>query len=74
MRKFVAYKRNIAGFIVKVLYISLSYINEARELKKDFRRHINIELDPRSFKFSTIISGRTPILEGFDEDPEESFF
>ena len=74
MRNFVAYKLNIADFIAEVLYPSLSNIKEARELKEDFRRQKNIELDPRSFGFSKIISGLTPILEGFDQDPEESFF
>lgn len=74
MRNFVAYKLSIADFIAEVLYPSLSNINEAWELKEDFRRQANIELDPKSFGFSKIISGLTPILEGFDQDPEESFF
>ena len=74
MRKFVAYELSTADFIAEVLYPSLSNINEARELAEEFRRQINIELDTRSFGFSKIISGLTPILEGFDQDPEESFF
>lgn len=74
MRNFVAYKLSIADFITEVLYPSLSNINETRELKENFRRQKNIELDPRSFGFSKIISGLTPILEGFDQNPEESFF
>jgi hypothetical protein len=73
-RNFVAYKLSIADFIAEVLYPSLFNINEARELQEDFRRQTNIELDPRSFEFSKIISGLTPILERFDQDPEESFF
>ena len=74
MRKFVAYELSIADFIAEVLYPSLSNIKEAQELTEDFRRQTNIELDPKSFGFSKIISGITPILEGFDQDPEESFF
>ena len=73
MWKFVEYELSIADFIAEVLYPSLSNTNEARDLREDFRRQANIELDPKSFGFSNIISGLIPILEGFDEDPEESF-
>jgi Fe-S-cluster formation regulator IscX/YfhJ len=73
MRKFVAYELSTIDFVAEVLYPSLSNTNEARELKEDFRRQANIELDPKSFGFSKIISGLIPFLEGFDEDPEESF-
>ena len=73
MQKFVAYELSTMDFVTEVLYPSLSNTNEAWELKEDFRRQANIELDPKSFGFSKIISGLTPILEGFDEDPEESF-
>ena len=74
MRNFVAYKLSIADFIVEVLYPSLSNINEARELQKDFRRQTNIELDSRSFGFSNIILGLTFILEGFNFNSGENFF
>ena len=73
MRKFVAYELSTMDFVTEVLYPSLSNTNEAWELKEDFKRQANIELDPKSFGFSKIISGLIPILEGFDEDPEESF-
>lgn len=73
MRKFVAYELSTIDFVAEVLYPSLSNTNEARDLKEDFRRQANIELDPKSFGFSKIISGLIPFLEGFDEDPEESF-
>jgi hypothetical protein len=43
-------------------------------LIEDYRRQASIEFDPKSFGFSTIISDLTPVLEGYDEDPEESFF
>lgn len=74
MQKFVAYKLSIGDFIAEVLYPRLSNIKEARELEENFRRQTNIKLDPRSFGFSKIISNLIPILEGFDQDPEESFF
>jgi hypothetical protein len=47
--------------VPEVLYPSLSNTNEAWEL------------DPKSFGFSKIILGLIPILEGFEEDHEESF-
>jgi Fe-S-cluster formation regulator IscX/YfhJ len=73
MRKFVAYELSTIDFVAEFLYPSLSNMNEARDLKEDFRRQANIELDPKSFGFSKIISGLIPFLEGFDADPEESF-
>ena len=73
MRKFVAHELSTRDFVAEVLYPSLSDTREARDLKADFRRQAKIELDPKSFGFSNIISGLIPFLEGFDEDPEESF-
>ena len=73
MRKFVAHELSAIDFVAEVVYPSLSNRNEGFDLKEDFRRQAKIELDPKSFGFSKIISGLTPILEGFDEDPEESF-
>ena len=74
MRKFVEYELSTMDFLTEVLYPSLSNTNEARDLKEDFRRQKNIELDPKSFGFSKIILGLVFLLEGFDEDLEESFF
>jgi Fe-S-cluster formation regulator IscX/YfhJ len=73
MRKFVAYELSTLDFVTEILYPSLSNTNEAQELKKDFRSQSNVVLDPKSFRFSKIILNLTPILEEFDEDPEESF-
>ena len=74
MRKFVEYELSTMDFLTEVLYPSLSNTNEARDLKEDFRRQKNIELDPKSFGFSKIILGLVFLLERFDEDLEESFF
>jgi hypothetical protein len=74
IQKFVSNELSIADFIPEVLYPSLSNNREAFELLEDFPRQASIELDPKSFGFSKIISDLTPVLEGFDEDPEESFF
>ena len=56
------------------MYPSLSNKQEAFDLKTDFQRQASIELDPKSLNFCTIISDLRPVLEGYDEDPEESFF
>jgi hypothetical protein len=74
IQKFVSNELSIADFIAEVLYPSLSNKREAFDLLEDFRRQASIELDPKSFGFSKIISDLTPVLEGFDEDQEESFF
>ena len=74
IQKFVSNELSIADFISEVLYPSLSNKEEAFDLIEDFQRQASIELDPKSFGFSKIISDLTPILEGFDEDQEESFF
>ena len=72
MQKFVAYELSTLDFVTEVLYPILSNTDEASDLKDDFIGQAKIELDPKSFGFSKIISGLTPILEEYDEDPEES--
>ena len=74
IKKFVSNELSILDFISEVLYPSLSNKREAFDLIEDFQRQASIDLDPKSFGFSKIISDLTPVLEGFDEDPEESFF
>ena len=74
IQKFVSNELNIPDFIAEVLYPSLSNKRDASDLIEDFQRQANIELDPKSFGFSKIISDLTSVLEGFDEDQEESFF
>ena len=74
IQKFVSNKFSITDFISAVLYPSLSNKREASDLLENFQRQASIELDPKSLGFSKIISDLTPILEGYDEDQEESFF
>ena len=74
IQKFVSNELSIADFISEILYPSLSNKKEAFDLIEDFRRQASIELDPKSFGFSKIISDLIPGLEGFDNDPKESFF
>ena len=74
IKKFISNELSIENFIPEVLYPSLSNKKEAFDLIEDFQRQASIHLDPKSFGFSKIISDLIPILEGFNEDPEESFF
>ena len=74
IQKFVGGELSIVDFIPEILYPSLSAKREASDLIEDFQRQSSIDLDPKSLGFSNIISDLTPVLEGFDEDPEESFF
>ena len=74
IQKFVSNELSIADFISEVLYPSLSNKDEGFDLIEDFQRQARIELDPNSFGFFKIISNLIPVLEGFDEDSEESFF
>ena len=61
-------------FINQVLYRSLLEKRQGTELVDDFKSQATIELDPVSYGFSNIISDLIPVLEGFDQDPEESIF
>ena len=74
IKKFVSNELSIAEFIAEGLYPSLSNKREASDLIEDFQRQAKIDLDPKSFGFSKIISDLIPVLEGYNENPEESFF
>ncbi len=74
IQKFISNELSIADFISQVLDPSLSNKSAGADLIEDFQRQASIELDPKSLGFSKVISGLIPVLEGFDEDPEESFF
>lgn len=55
-------------------YIQVYLIKKAFDLIEDFQRQASIDLDPKSFGFSKILSDLTTLLGGFDENLEESFF
>lgn len=57
MRKFVVYELSSLDFVGEILYPILCNRREARKLEEDFGRQAKIELDPKSFWFSNIISG-----------------
>jgi hypothetical protein len=74
MRKFVSGELSGSEFVDRVLYPILSDKKEAQSLEEDFHRQVTIELDSKSFGFSKILLNLQLPVEGFDEDPEESFF
>ena len=63
MQKFVSNELSIPDFIGEVLYPNLSNKRDASDLIEDFQRQAIIELDPKSFGFSKIISDLTLVLE-----------
>ena len=48
----------------------LNDIDEANLLKKDFKKQERLELNPKSYQFSKIISDFYFALEAFDDEPE----
>lgn len=74
MRKFVSGELSGSEFVDRVLYPILSDKKKAQSLEEDFHRQVTIELDSKSFGFSKILLNLQLPVEGFDEDPEESFF
>lgn len=74
IKKFLSYELDTLDFIAELLYPILSNKNEAKDFQDDFIGQAKIELDSKSFGFSKILWGLPAVLEGFDEDPEESVF
>lgn len=74
LQKFVASELDGSEFVAEVLYAILSDKNEAQSLEEDFYQQRTINLDPKSFQFSKILLNLILPLEGFDADPDESFF
>lgn len=74
IQKFLSNELSILDFIDEVLYPSLSNKREASDLIDDLQRQAKLPLDRKSLGFSKIFIDLIPVLEGFDEDPEESIF
>ena len=74
LQNFVAGKLDGPDFVAEILYKILSDKNEALSLEEDFSQQRTVDLDPKSFQFSKIILNLLLPIEGFDENPEESFF
>ena len=71
LEKFVAGELNGVQIVNGVLYPLLSNIREAQDFTENFKGQQKIELDPKSFQFSKIITELQFPLEAFDDEPEE---
>jgi hypothetical protein len=74
LRKFVAGQLNASEFVDRVLYPILSNKREADDLKREFSRQVNLDLDSKSFEFSKILLALILPLEGFDEDFNKLYY
>ena len=74
MKKYLANEISSVELINELLLFSLGNITAGRDLPCDPRLKATITFDPKSFKFSDLIRGLIPSLEGFnvDEDPEDA--
>lgn len=57
-------------FVDHFYFKLLNDIDEANLLKKDFQKQETLELNPKSYQFSKIISDFYFALEAYDEEPE----
>lgn len=70
MQKFVSYELTGREFVDHFYFKLLNDQDESKLLKKDFKKQETLELNPKSYQFSKIISDFYFVLEGFDEEPE----
>ena len=65
MKNFVSDKCSASDFACTVYYLIRSDLKEFQCLQKDFEKQATLELDPKIFQFSKIISDFEFILENF---------
>lgn len=70
MRKFVSHELTGREFVDHFYFKLLNDIDEAHLLQKDFKKQETLELNPKSYQFSKIISDFYLALEAFDDEPE----
>ena len=70
MQKFVSHELTGREFVDHFYFKLLNDIDEANLLKKDFKKQETLELNPKSYQFSKIISDFYFALEAFDDEPE----
>lgn len=70
MQKFVSHELTGREFVDHFYFKLLNDIDEWNLLKKDFQKQEKLELNPKSYQFSKIISDFYFVLEAFDEEPE----
>ena len=70
MQKFVSHELSGSEFVSTIFFRILKDKKESNLLKKDFERQATLELNPKIFQFSKIISSLYLVLEAFDEELE----
>ena len=69
MQKFVDQECSALDFACTVYFLIRNHQKESKCLVKDFEKQLTLELNPRNFQFSKIISDLELVLEGFIPEP-----
>ncbi len=72
MKKFVSHESSVSDFACTVYFLIFLIRNDTKEsecLIKDFEKQATLELNPKIFQFSKIISDFELLLEGFIPEP-----
>lgn len=65
MKKFVSHKCSASDFACTIYFLIRNDLKESKCLVEDFEKQATLELNPKTFQFSKIISDFEFILEGF---------
>lgn len=65
MKKFVSHKCNASDFACTVYFLIRNDLKDSQCLVEDFQKQATLELNPKTFQFSKIISDFEFVLEGF---------
>ena len=65
MKKFVSHKCSASDFACTIYFLIRNDLKEFECLVDDFEKQATLELNPKTFQFSKIISDFEFILEGF---------
>lgn len=65
MKKFVSHKCSASDFACTIYFLIRNDLKESECLIEDFEKQATLELNPKTFQFSKIISAFEFILEGF---------
>jgi len=65
MKKFVSHKCSASEFACTIYFLIRNDLKESECLLEDFEKQATLELNPKTFQFSKIISDFEFILEGF---------
>ena len=71
MQKFVSHELSGSEFVSTIFFRILNDRKESNLLKKDFEKQARLELNPKIFQFSEIISNLDLALEAFNEEDSD---